>query len=141
VAVDEDGIAAASAEEVVDGGVESLALDVPEGHVDSGDGGHGDGTAAPVGSAIEVLPDVFGLEGVAVKDAGDDVVGEIAGDGEFAAVEGGVAQAVEAFVGFDFERNEVAARGADVDGCVADLHRFDFPAGASACIASGVISM
>ena len=69
VAVDQDGIAAASAEQVVDRRVERLALDVPQRHVDRGDGGHGDGTAAPVRSAIEVLPDVFGLEGVAVDDA------------------------------------------------------------------------
>ena len=58
---------------------------------------------------------------------GSDVVGEIAGDGELAAVEGGVAEAVDAFVGFDLERDEVAARGADVDGGARDLHRCVFP--------------
>ncbi len=76
------------------------------------------------------MPDVFGLEGITIEDAGDQVVGEIAGDGELAAVEGGVTEAVETFVGFDFERDEVAAGGADVDGRVANLHGFDFPAGA-----------
>ncbi len=81
VGVDEGALAGLAAEEVVDGSVEGLALDVPEGDVDGGDGGHGDGAAPPVGSAIEVLPDVFGLEGIAADDAGEDVVFEVGGDG------------------------------------------------------------
>ena len=81
VGVDEAALAGLAAEEVVDGGVEGLALDVPEGDVDGGDGGHGDGAAPPVGSAIEVLPDVFGLEGVAADEAGEDVVLQVGGYG------------------------------------------------------------
>src|SRR5438105_4988352 len=78
VGVDEAALAGLAAEEVVDGGVEGLALDVPEGDVDGGDGGHGDGAASPIGSAVEVLPDVFGLEGVAAYEAGEDVVLQVA---------------------------------------------------------------
>src|SRR5207249_3088168 len=74
VGVDEAALTGLAAEEVVDGDVEGLALDVPEGDVDGGDGGHGDGAAPPVGSAIEILPDVFGLEGVSADEAGEDVV-------------------------------------------------------------------
>ena len=113
VGVDEDAFAAPAAEEVVDGGVERLALDVPESDVDGGDGGHGDGASAPVGSAVEVLPDVLGLEGVTADDAGEDVVLEVGGDGELAAVEGGVAEAIDPFVGVDAEGDEVAIGGAE----------------------------
>ena len=81
VGVDEAALAGLAAEKVVDGRVEGLALDVPEGDVDGGDGGHGDGAAPPVGSAIEILPDVFGLEGVAADEAGEDVVLEVGGYG------------------------------------------------------------
>jgi hypothetical protein len=101
VGVDEATGAGRAAEAVEDGGVEGFALDVPESDVDGGDGGHGDGAASPVGSAIEVLPDVFGLEGVAADEAGEDVVLQVGGYGELAAVEGGVAEAVDAFVGVD----------------------------------------
>ena len=122
VGVDEAALAGLAAEQVVDGRVEGLALDVPEGDVDGGDGGHGDGAATPVGSAIEILPDVFGLEGIAADEAGEDVVGEIDGDGELAAVERGVAEAVDAFVGVDAEGDEVAVGGADDEFGGGDLH-------------------
>jgi hypothetical protein len=113
VGVDEDALTGFAAEQVVDGSVEGFALDVPECDIDGGDGGHGDGAAAPVGSAIEVLPGVLDVEGIAVDEAGDDVFGEVGCDGELAAVERGVSEAVEAGVGFDFERDEVAAGRAD----------------------------
>jgi hypothetical protein len=122
VGVDEDAFAAGASEEVVEGCVEGLGFDVPEGDVDGGDGGHGDGAATPVGSAVEVLPDVFDAGGIAADEAGEDVLGEVGGDGELAAVEGGVAEAVDAGVGGDFEGDEVAVGGAEDEAGVGDLH-------------------
>ena len=75
VGVDEDTLAALAAEQVVDGRVERFALDVPQRHVDGGDGGHRDRAAPPVGSAIEILPDVFDLERIAADEAGKHVLG------------------------------------------------------------------
>jgi hypothetical protein len=80
-----------AAEQVVDGGVERFALDVPQRDVYGGDGGHGDRATAPVRSAVEILPDVFDVEGVAADETGKHVLGKIRCDGEFAAVERGVA--------------------------------------------------
>lgn len=56
MAVDGDPVAGGAAEELVDGESGDLALDAPQGHVDRGDGGHGDRTAPPVGALVEVLP-------------------------------------------------------------------------------------
>ena len=50
---------------------------------------------------------------------------EIAGDGELAAVERGVAEAVDALVGLDLERDEVAVRRADDQACGGNLHKLD----------------
>ena len=115
-------LAAAAAEQVVDRRVQRLALDVPKGDVHRGDGGHRDGSAPPVGAAIQVLPDVFYLRGIAADEAGDDVLGKIAGDGELAAVERRVAESVKTFVRLDLERDEVAVGRADDEACVRNFH-------------------
>ncbi|MEI9886499.1 MAG: hypothetical protein WDN08_08345 [Rhizomicrobium sp.] len=44
-----------------------------------------DGAAPPIGAAIEILPDILDAVGVAPDQAGDDVIGEVARDAEFAA--------------------------------------------------------
>src|SRR6185503_1500363 len=120
----ENAVAGFSAQQVVDGRVESLAFDIPEGDIDGGNRGHGDGAATPIGSAIEVLPDVFRLEGIATDEARDNVLGEVTRDGQFAAVEGPVAESVNALVGFDLQRDKIAARRSDVDASASNLHRF-----------------
>ena len=74
VTIDQNSRPALAAKQVVDGSLQGFAFDVPEGHVDGGDGGHGDGAAAPVGSAVEILPDVFDLKRIAADEAGDQVV-------------------------------------------------------------------
>src|SRR4029077_5568985 len=102
MAVDEDGVAGSAAEQLIDGNVEGFALDVPERSVDRGDRGHGDRAAAPVRAFVKVLPEVFDATGVAADEKRDDVIGQIAGDGKFAAVERGVTEAVDAVFGDDF---------------------------------------
>lgn len=62
VAVDARLGAAGSAEELVDGDVEGLALDVPEGNVDEGDGGV-DGQALEGAEAVYHVPMVLNVEG------------------------------------------------------------------------------
>ncbi len=54
--------------------------------------------------------------------AGEDVVLEVRCDGQLAAVEGGVAEAVDAFVGVDAEGDEVAVGGADDEFGGGDFH-------------------
>ncbi len=128
VGVDEDAFAGLATEEVVERGVEGLGFDVPERHVDGGDGGHGDGAAAPVSATVKILPDVFDAGWVAADEAGEYVLGEVRGDGEFAAIKGGVAEAVDAFICGDFKGDEVAIWGADDEARVGDLHAETFPA-------------
>src|SRR4029453_14634578 len=121
VGVGEDFVPGGSAEQLVDGHVQGLALDVPQGQVDRSDGCHGDGAAAPVGTTVEVLPVVFDPVGVPSEQCGREVVAEVAGHGEFAAVQGGVAPADDAVIGGDFEGDEVAAGAGDEDVDVDDF--------------------
>ena len=119
--VGEDLVAGGAAEELVDGDVQGLALDVPQCQVDGADGGHGHRPAAPVGAAVEVLPGVFDPVRVPAQQCRGEVVAEVAGDGEFAAVEGGVAPADDAIVGGDLQGDEVAAGAGDEDVDVDDF--------------------
>ena len=52
----------------------------------------------------------------------DDVVGQVAGDRQFAPVEGGVAEAVHAVLGLDPEGHEVASRATGDDLASGDSH-------------------
>jgi len=113
VAVDHEAVAALAPEQLVHRHAGQLPLDVPECHVDGRDGGHGHGTAPPVGATVEVLPDVFDVARIAADEAREHVLVEVGLDGEFTAVEGRVAESDNPFVGDDLHGDEVAARAGD----------------------------
>lgn len=113
MAVNQHAISAFPAKQVVHGSVQRLALDVPEGHIDRGNGSHCYGAAAPVGSSIQVLPNVLGLEWIAADQARYDVLFKIRSDSELAAVQGGVTQAENALVGMDSEGHKIPAGRTD----------------------------
>jgi hypothetical protein len=121
VAVDHHAGAAGAAQQLVQRQAGDLGLDVPQGHVDGGDGGHGHRTTTPVGALVQVLPDVLDLMGVAPDQAGDDVIGQVAGDGQLAAVQRGVADAVDAVAGLDLQGDEISPRTGDDDSGGGDL--------------------
>ncbi len=68
------------------------------------------------------LPRILDAPRVATDQQGNDVLCEIGGDRQLTPVQRGVAETVEAVLGFDFQRDEVAARGTDNDFRVDDLH-------------------
>ena len=111
--IDQDMVAALAAEQVVDRDTERLALDVPKRHIDGRDGGHGNRPSPPVRTAIEIMPDVFSLKRIAPDQARNEVILQIADDCQLASIQGRIAQAVDALVGFDFQGHEIAARTAD----------------------------
>ena len=80
------------------------------------------GPAPPVGALVEVLPGVLDPPRVAADQQGDDVLGEVARHRELAAVEGRVAEAVDAVFGDQLQRDEIAGRAADDDPAVDDAH-------------------
>src|ERR1035441_5378654 len=77
VRIDHDAIATFASQQVVDRGIQRLSLDVPEGHVHCADGGHSYRPTTPVGPAIEILPDIFGIKWPAPNNARNHMVGEI----------------------------------------------------------------
>jgi hypothetical protein len=95
VAVDHDAGAAGAAQQLVERQAGDLGLDVPQRHVDGGDGRHRHRPSAPVGALVEELPDVLDLVGVAADQAGDHVLPQIGDDRQLAPVQGGVADAVD----------------------------------------------
>ena len=99
VPVDHHSGAALATKQVVDGCLQRLALDVPERHVDGSDRRHGHWPAPPVGAAIEILPNVFRLERIAPDQARDQMVGQVRRHGQLTAIQRGVAESVDAFVG------------------------------------------
>ena len=74
VCIDQHAVSTLAAQQVVDGRVQRLALDVPERNVNGADCRHGHRTAPPVCTAIEILPDILGLEGIAANEAWKHVV-------------------------------------------------------------------
>jgi hypothetical protein len=107
VAVDHHVLARGAAEQLVERQAGDLSLDVPQGHVDGSNGRHRYRPAPPIGTAIEILPDILDAMGVAADQAGNDMVGQIARDGELAAVERSVADPRAVF-GLDLQRHECA---------------------------------
>lgn len=123
VPVGGDPVAAGPAEQLVEGEPGGLGLDVPQGDVDGGHRGHRDGAAPPVRAPVQVLPGVLDPVRVQPGQQRGDMVGEVAGDGEFAPVEGGVAEAGQPLVGRHLQRDEVPSGTGDDDLGVGDPHR------------------
>jgi len=117
VAIDHHAVTAAAAQQLVQRHAGHLGLDIPQRHVDGRDGPHGHRTPAPVGAAIEILPDVLDPARVLADQAGDHVVVQIRDHRLLAAVQGGVADSIDALVGLDLQGDEVAARTGDDSAC------------------------
>src|SRR5207248_1536113 len=89
MSVDHHRLARSAAEQLIERQTGNLPFDVPERGVDRCNGRHSDRTSPPVRPAIEELPEVFDAVRVAADQAWDDVVLQISGDGELAAIQGG----------------------------------------------------
>src|SRR5260370_23539100 len=84
--INENSVAGGASQQLIDGHIQSLALDVPDRCVNRGNRTHGDRATAPVGTLVKVLPDVLDPPCIAPDQEWNDMVGEIAGNCEFAAV-------------------------------------------------------
>src|SRR5699024_97183 len=123
VGVGEQPGAGGAAEQLVQRLAGLLGGDVPQGHVDRGDGGHGDRSATPVGAAVEVLPGRLDLRLVATDEGGGDVVAQVGDDRELSAVQRAVAEADDPVGGSDLDGHEVPAGAGDGDVDAFDAHR------------------
>ena len=122
VGIRQHTLAALAAQQVVHRRIESLPLDVPQRKVHGPDRRHRYRSPPPIRSAIEILPDVFGLKRVAADDAGNHVVAEIAGDRQLASVQRAVSQPIDALAGLNLQGHKVASRRCDVHRCARNLH-------------------
>ena len=117
-----------TAEQLVQGHAGRFGLDVPECHIDGGDGGHADRAPAPVDATIKELPYILDLVRISPDQAGYKMFLQQGGDRQFAAIESGIANAIEPVFRLDFKGDKVTARAGDNDAGVADFqHIFLFP--------------
>src|SRR3954468_20957692 len=123
MAVNRHRVARRTAEQLVDGRAERLALDVPQRHVDRGNRRHRHRPAAPVGTLVEQLPDVLDAPRIAPHEQRQHVIREVTRDRELAAVQRGVAKADQAVDRLEPQRDEIAPGTADDDAAVGERHR------------------
>ena len=109
VAVDHDPVAGRTPEQLVHGKPGDLALDVPQRDVDRSDGGHRHRPAPPIGAPVEVLPGVLDPARIAADEQWADVIPQVGGDGELAAIQGRVAEPDHPVLGLDDQGDVVAA--------------------------------
>jgi hypothetical protein len=123
VGVGLDFLAHGAAHEAIDGLVEGFADDVPAGHFDERDAGHGDFAGAAVVVAAHGVDDEFAIEGVLADDVTRGGFGEVAEQGVRVVDHADFADAGEAFVGFEDEEGEVAPGRAHDEGAdFGDFH-------------------
>ena len=80
------------------------------------------------------MPDVFGLKRIAPDQARNKVILQIADDGQFASIQSGVTQTVDALVGFDLQGDEIASGTADNHLCAENFHLLIDSAGQKSAI-------
>src|SRR6185295_10428446 len=71
---------------------------------------------------VQVLPHILDAARIASDDQRNDVVRQVACDGELASVQRRVAEAGHAVLGDELERDEIPSRAADDDPGVDDSH-------------------
>lgn len=123
VAIDHHRIARAAPEQVAQWSAQRLGLDIPQCHVHRGDRAHRHRPAPPIGTAIEILPDVLNPPCVAPDQHGYHMVFEIGDHRLLAPVERRVADAVHTLRRLDLERDEIASRTGHDDARGRDRER------------------
>ena len=106
-------VPALAAQQLVDGHVEELALDIPQGDVDGADAGedHRAAILTPEGALIKFIPDDLVVQGVHANNQRGKVLDHAEGRGSGDAVgEGGFTIAVDTFVGIDTAEDGAPAR-------------------------------
>jgi hypothetical protein len=120
--INQHALPALAAQQIIQRRVQCLGFDVPQGHIDGGDGAHRDGAAFPIDTFIEIMPEVLNVTRILANQRRNAVGFKIGGNRSFPAIERGIAQTIDAGIGKDFERNKISARTADNDFGVGDFH-------------------
>ena len=129
VAVDRHAFAALAAEQLVQRHVRQFALDVPQGHVDAGDGVVLDRPIAPVGVLMHQLPQLFNRVRIAPHDQRLDVFLNQALDREMTVGKGATTQTIKPrLVGLHLDHQQIDAfGGGENDLDVSDERGHVFP--------------
>ena len=121
MAINQHAVARTPAQELVERHTGHFAKNIPERDINRRDGGHGHRAASPISAAIKELPEILDPPGVAADQIGDDMVGQIGRHRELAAIEGRIAQTIDARTGFDAQRYKVTRRAGHDDTRVDDF--------------------
>ena len=105
-----------AAEQVVHRHVGHFALDVPQGHIHTGDGIVDDGAAAPVGVLVHQLPQVGDVAHILADQQRTQIGLNEMLHGQVAVSEGGAAQTVQArLAGLHLHHHQIDALGGGAD--------------------------
>ena len=112
-------VAAGTAHELVDRGVEELALDIPQGLINAGNGAHQHAAAAVEPGAVQHSGKVLNAHGVLADEVGLHLL-DTGQNGGAVAFQHGFAPAGQALVGHDLNKAPAGTDGIGVD--FNDLH-------------------
>ena len=110
MAINHHPIAAAPAEQLVQRHAGHLGLDIPQGNIDRGHCAHRHRPAAPIGTAIKVLPDILDPARIHADQARDHVVFQIGHHRKLAPVQRRIADTIDALIRDDLESDEISPR-------------------------------
>ena len=86
VAVNHHPVTGCPAQQLIQRHPRRLRFNIPQGHIDGGDSRHGHRPAAPVGSLVEELPDIFDTLRIAADKLRAEVILQVRCDGQLATV-------------------------------------------------------
>ena len=122
VRIADDLVADLAAQQIVDRHAQRLALDIPQRHVDGGNGRGLNALSRKESAPVELLPDVLGVER-ALSDQQRFEVLQGADHGQFPAGESRLTHAIDTLVRVDHEEEEVAMTAPDRKGFdIGDFH-------------------
>ncbi len=127
VAVHHNAGARSAAQQLVQWHIGRFGFDIPQRHIDGGNGGHGHRPAAPVGPFVKELPDIFYLVCIAADELRAKVIFQVRSHRQFAPIECGIAQAGNTAIGGDFQRDEVSSRAGNKDFGLNNFHSIYIP--------------
>ena len=119
--VNQCALSRASTQQLIQRHARELREDVPQRDIDCGNRRHRHRPPSPVRAAIEKLPGVLDPSGVATDQVGNDVLLQVRGNGELAAIQRRVAEPDDARARLDPERDEIAPWTGDDHARVHDL--------------------
>ena len=81
-------------------------------HIYAGDSSHGNGTSAPIGAFIEILPNILNGLGITTNQTGNHMLFKVGNHGHLTAIHCGISQTVHTSICNDLYSDKISSRTA-----------------------------